>query len=88
MPTRVTKQVPKRYRSGSLQQKLVQTRRRCPKVSRSRLRTVRDELENTQTVLNETLRMYWFTPEHDVRSRLAHTEKLIGRTVKVLAKAA
>lgn len=49
---------------------------------------MRDELENMRAVLSETLRMYWFTPEHDIRGRLAHTEKLIGRTVNVLTKAA
>jgi hypothetical protein len=49
---------------------------------------MRDELENTRAALSETLRMYWVIPEHDIRGRLAHTEKLIGRAVNVLTKAA
>ncbi len=88
MRKRIMRHRPKRRRAVSARQKLVETRRRCPKVSRSRLRTVRDELANTRSALNETLSVYWLTPENDIRGRLAHTEKLIGKAVKVLTKAA
>jgi hypothetical protein len=88
MPNRATKRGAKRHRAVSPRKQLMQTRRRCPKVSRTRLRIVRDELENTRTALSETVRMYWIISEHDIRGRLAHTEKLIGRVVNVLTKAA
>ncbi len=72
----------------STRQKLIEARRRCPKVSRSRLRSVRDDLATTRTALTETLHRYWLVPEHDIRGKLAHTEKLIGKAVEVLSKAA
>jgi len=88
MPNRAMTRHVKRHRAKSARQQLVATQRRCPKVSRSRLRDMRDELEGTRTVLSETLRSYWVIPEHDVRLRLAATEKLIGKAVQVLRKAA
>ncbi len=88
MTKRVMARRAKRKLTASTRQKLIETRRRCPKVSRSRLRSVRDELATTRTALTETLHMYWLVPESDIRGKLRHTEKLIGKTVDVLSKAA
>ncbi len=78
----------KRNHTPSARQQLLATRHRCPKISRSRLRTVTHELQDTRNALNKTLSSYWQTPESDVRGRLQHTERLIGRVVSVLTKAA
>ncbi len=88
MTKRVMAHRAKRKASVPARQRLIEIRRRCPKVSRSRLRSVRDELASTRTALSETLHMFWFVPENDIRIRLAHTEKLISRAVDVLSKAA
>ncbi len=62
--------------------------RPCPKISRSRLRVLRENLDETRTSLTETLRFYWAIPETDVRSAIADTNKVISQAVNMLAKAA
>ncbi len=88
MPNRPTKRAAKRRPAPSTRQQLIQTRRRCPKVSRSKLRGMRDELQKTRSALTDTLRVYWITPESELRGRMAQTERLIGKAVQVLTKGA
>jgi hypothetical protein len=54
----------------------------------SKLQTLRDNLDNTQVALDETLDRFWIVPESDVRGTLAHTKKQIGKAVSLLNKAA
>ncbi len=73
---------PKRLRTR------VQVKYRGPKISQTRLRSVREDLDNTREVMSNTVDNFWVDSEQDIRDRLAKTEQKIGRAVKVLAKAA
>lgn len=66
----------------------VQVKYRGPRISQTRLRSVREDLDNTREVMSDTVDNFWIESEHDIRERLAKTEQKIGRAVKMLAKAA
>ncbi len=61
---------------------------RQPRISRTKLQTLRDNLDQTQLALDETLNSFWTVPESDVRGTLAHTKKQIEKAVSLLNKAA
>jgi hypothetical protein len=66
----------------------VQIKYRGPRISRARLRSLREDLDSTRAVMSDTVDNFWIDSEHDIRERLARTEQKIGRAVKMLAKAA
>lgn len=66
----------------------VQVKYRGPRISQTRLRSVREDLANTRDLMSDTVDNFWIESEHDIRERLAKTEQKIGRAVKMLAKAA
>ncbi len=59
-----------------------------PRISRTKVQTLRDNLKRTQVALDETLDRFWIVPESDVRATLAHTKKQIDKAVTLLSKAA
>ena len=61
---------------------------RGPKISRTRLQNLREDLDNTRNVMSDTVRKFWIISEHDIRKTLAKTEQKIGRAVNMLSKAA
>lgn len=61
---------------------------RGPRISQTRLRSVREDLDNTRSLMSDTVDNFWIESEHDIRDRLAKTEQKIGTAVRVLAKAA
>ncbi len=65
-----------------------QHRPKQPRISRTKLQTLRDNLTDTQVALDETLDRFWIVPESDVRGTLAHTRKQIHKAVTLLSKAA
>ncbi len=66
----------------------VQVKYRGPRISETRLRSVREDLDNTREVMSNTVDNFWTDSEQDIRERLAKTEQKIGKAVKMLAKAA
>ncbi len=66
----------------------VQVKYRGPRISETRLRSVREDLDNTREVMSNTVDNFWVDSEQDIRDRLAKTEQKIGRAVKMLAKTA
>jgi hypothetical protein len=65
-----------------------QHRPKQPRISRTKLQTLRENLDNTQVALNETLDRFWIVPESDVRGTLVHARKQISKAVTLLSKAA
>ncbi len=65
-----------------------QHRPKQPRISRAKLQMLRDNLNDTQIALDETLNRFWIVPESDVRGTLGHTKKQIGKAVSLLNKAA
>ncbi len=63
-------------------------RYRGPRISRTRLRSVGDDLNESRNTVNEMVRKFWIMSEHDIRDILAKTEQKIGRAVNTLRKAA
>jgi hypothetical protein len=66
----------------------VSQKRRCPKISRTRLRMLRDDLDGTRNVVTDTFDNFWIISERDIRDTLAKTQKKIGRAVDMLKRAA
>ena len=86
MPTaRTRKSTSKRRRR---QRTHAQYRPKQPRISRTKLQGLRDNLDHTQVALDETLDRFWIVPESDVRGTLAHTKKQIAKAVSLLNKAA
>ncbi len=84
MPTaRTSKRASKRK-----QRVHAQHRSKRPRISRTKLQGLRDNLDYTQVALGETLNRFWIVPESDVRGTLAHTKKQIAKAVTLLSKAA
>ncbi len=61
---------------------------RSPRISRAKLRTMREDLVGTQNAVSDTLERFWTTPETHIRETLAKTQRKIGRAVQMLQKAA
>ncbi len=59
-----------------------------PRISRSRLQTLCDNLNDTQIALDESLDRFWIVPESDVRGTLAYTKNQIHKALALLRKAA
>jgi hypothetical protein len=66
---------------------LVQARR-APRISRAKLRMIREELEGTRNTVTDAVQDFWMTPEGDIRETLARTQQKIGRAVDALKRAA
>lgn len=59
-----------------------------PRISRTRVRILRDDLDSTRTLVADTVRRFWVIPEGDIREMLARTNASIGKAVKMLQRAA
>jgi hypothetical protein len=66
---------------------LVQARR-APRISRARLRMIREHLDGTRNNVTDTVQDFWMIPEGDIREMLARTQQKIGRAVDALKRAA
>ncbi|MGE5734977.1 MAG: hypothetical protein ACM34E_07800 [Acidobacteriota bacterium] len=60
----------------------------APKISRTRLRSLRDELDVARDAVTDTFHKFWIIPERDIRETLAATQQKIGRAVDMLKRAA
>ena len=60
----------------------------APKISRSRLQMLKDDLDRTRDAVTETVDRFWITPGHDIRQMLARTQHKIGRVAETLSRAA
>ena len=65
----------------------IKVKYRSPRISRARLRTMRDDLAGTQNAVSDTFEKFWTTPETHIRETLAKTRQKIGRAVQLLQKA-
>jgi len=61
---------------------------RGPRISRARLRMVREDLDATRNTITDTFVKFWTTSEQDIRNTLARTQQKIGRAVDMLKRAA
>jgi len=61
---------------------------RGPKISRVRVRMLRDDLDRARLIIADTFSDYWLTPEGEIRETLEKTQRTIGRAVDTLSKAA
>lgn len=59
-----------------------------PRISRARLRMVRENLDATRNSVTDTFAKFWTTSEQDIRETLARTQQKIGRAVDMLKRAA
>ncbi len=66
----------------------IKVKYRGPRISRARLRTMREDLAGTQNAVSDTLEKFWIIPEADIRETLANTQRKIGRAVQMLQQAA
>ena len=66
----------------------VQGRNRGPRISRTRLRGLRDDLDGMRNTVTDTFDKFWIIPEQDIRETLARTQRKIGRAVDMLKRAA
>jgi hypothetical protein len=62
--------------------------RRAPRISRAKLRMIREELDGTRNTVIDTVQDFWMIPEGDIRDTLASTQQKIGRAVDALKRAA
>jgi hypothetical protein len=65
-----------------------QRKHRGPRMSRTRLQNMREDLQRTKKAVTEVIEKFWIIPEGEIRETLAQTEKKIDRAVKVLQHAA
>ena len=61
---------------------------RAPRISRAKLRMIREDLDGTRKTVTDTVQDFWIIPEGDIRQTLARTQQRIGRAVDTLKKAA
>jgi hypothetical protein len=66
----------------------IKVRYRGSRISRARLRTMREDLAGTQNAVSNAFEKFWTTPETHIRETLAKTQQRIGRAVRLLQKAA
>ena len=59
-----------------------------PKISRARLRVLRDDLDRLRNTMTETWDNVWVVSEHDIRETLGRTQQKIGNAVDLLKTAA
>ena len=60
----------------------------APRISRARLRNLREDLDVTRDAVTDTVHKFWIIPEGDIRQTLTATQQKIGRAVEALRKAA
>ncbi len=60
----------------------------APRISRAKLRTMRDELNAAHDAVTDTYHKFWIIPEGDIRDTLAATQRKIGRAMAMLRRAA
>jgi len=77
----------KRTRAASSRAR-AEVKYRGPKISRTRLQNMREDLRGTKKAVTEVIEKFWIMPEGEIRETLAQTEKKIDRAVKVLEHAA
>jgi DNA-binding XRE family transcriptional regulator len=65
-----------------------QVKHRGAKISRSGVRSLRDDLDRTQASVGDLHENFWVMSEQDIRQMLAKTQEKIGRAVDVLEQAA
>lgn len=65
----------------------MQVKYRGARISRSRLRSLREDLDRTRIAVNDLHEKFWVTSEQDIREMLAQTQKKIGRAVDALESA-
>lgn len=63
-------------------------RRSVPRISRARLRNLREDLDATRNAVTNTFHKFWIIPEGEIRESLAATQQKIGRAVEALRRAA
>jgi hypothetical protein len=73
--------------SRTSRRRVAAKRASAPRISRSRLRMLKDDLDRARDVVSETVDTFWITPEHDIREVLARTQHKIGRVTKTLTRA-
>jgi hypothetical protein len=78
----------KRITAKTSRRRMAANRASAPKISRSRLRSLRDELNVTRNAVTDTFHKFWIIPEQDIRQTLAATQHKIGRAVEMLRRAA
>jgi hypothetical protein len=61
---------------------------RGARISRSRLRSLRHDLDITRNAVTDLHENFWVTSEQDIREMLQKTEQKIGRVMGALDKAA
>jgi hypothetical protein len=61
---------------------------RGARISRTRLRNLRHDLEGTRKAVTDLHEDFWVTSEQDIREMLEKTEQKIGRVMGALDKAA
>lgn len=59
-----------------------------PKISRARLRMLRDDLDRLRNTMTDTWDNFWVVSEHDIRETLGRTQQKIGNAVELLKTAA
>jgi len=62
-------------------------RYRGSRISRTRVRNLRDDLDTTRTLVAETVRRFWVIPDADIREMLAQTNATISKAVGMLKRA-
>ncbi len=60
----------------------------APRISRARLRNLREDLDTTRDAVTDTVHRFWIIPEGDILQTLAATQQKIGRAVEALRTAA
>jgi hypothetical protein len=65
-----------------------QVKYRGAKISRARVRGLRDDLGRTRAAVGDLHENFWVTSEQDIRDMLAKTQEKIGRAMDVLESAA
>ena len=78
----------KRPTSRTSRRHAVAKRAGAPKISRSRLQMLKDDLDRTRDAMTETVEKFWITPEHEIRQMLGRTQHKIGRVAETLSRAA
>lgn len=63
-------------------------RRTGPKISRTRLQNLQEELDRTRNAVTTAFEDFWVIPQFDLRETLAKTQKRIEKAVDVLKNAA
>ncbi len=85
-----TSSTPTRAKRAALKRSRAHARAKstAPRISRARLRNLREDLHVAQNAVTDTVHKFWIIPEGDIRQTLTATQRKIGRAVEALRKAA